>query len=140
MSATGRPWRTRMWSNRSARWCKAQKRSPRANNCRRTSRSSARMNVERRRTGGPVLQLDLGADFEHLVRRDLEERRRPQGVARHEREQFRAPLGDAGPLGGDEGLTAQEECRSLDPNVEGFRPAGCQDVLDVGIVHESVAG
>src|SRR3989442_13541675 len=107
-----------MWSNRSARWCKAQKRSPRANNCRRTSRSSARMNEERRRTGGPVLKLDLGADFEHLVRRDPEERRRPPGVARHEREQFRGPPSDAGAPGGGEVVTSQQEWCSLSPNVE----------------------
>src|SRR5256886_3969824 len=156
MSATWRRWRTRTWSSRSARWFRGRTQSRRTRPCRRTSRSSARWNRLGRTTQAPqatayfcravgpasfdLLQLDLRPDLEHLVRRDLEEGRRPQGVARHERKQRRPPVVHPGPIGADEGLATQEERRPLHPDVEGFHAAGFQDVFQVRVVHKPVAG
>src|SRR2546429_1016955 len=61
-----------------------------------------------------VSQFHLRSDLEHLVRRDLEEGRGPQGVARHEGEQLRAPVAYAGSVGGDQRLATEEERRSRD--------------------------
>src|SRR6266702_4547372 len=104
--------------------------------CFATTRRSTPSHSSRRRG---TAQLHVGAHREHLIRRNLEERRRPQRIARHEREQPLAPHRHARPVRRNQRLAAEEERRPLEGDAQAVRLACCQNLVDVGILHEPVA-
>src|SRR2546430_3487862 len=61
-----------------------------------------------------VSELDVRPDFKHLIRRNLEERRRAERIARHEGEQALPPHRHSRPIRSNQRFPAQKERRPLE--------------------------
>src|SRR4051812_45751329 len=83
--------------------------------------------------------LDLAAELDDAVWRELEEFHRAFSVAQHPGEQFLAPDPHAGPRRGDQGLAGEEEAGVHHLELWAARIDARQGGRDVGFLHEAVA-
>src|SRR5687768_18486053 len=93
-----------------------------------------------RATHSAESELDLRAELDHAVGRNLEELGGTLRVARHDPEQLLAPARHTGAAGGNQTLAAEEEGHLVWPKMgDAALFAVLEDLRDVRRLHEAIA-